>query len=92
MGRNYSEVMMEKYVALFLPGLLTLMLVRLAFTPVRAAWRLLRHSLAGLASLSLINAATPFTGLVLPINAVTVLAAGFGGVPGLAVLILLETL
>lgn len=83
---------MEKYVALFLPGLLTLMLVRLAFTPVRAAWRLLRHSTVGLICLGLLNTVSHFTGLVLPINAVTVLAAGFGGVPGLAVLILLETL
>lgn len=83
---------MEKFVVLLLPGLLTMMLVRLACKPIRAAWRLLRHSAAGLLSLSLINAASAFTGLVLPINAVTVLAAGFGGIPGLAVLILLEKL
>ena len=83
---------MENFINWLLPGLFALMLVRLAFTPVRALWRLLRHSLLGFISLSLINAAAPFTGLVLPVNAVTVLAAGFGGVPGLAVLILLEKL
>lgn len=83
---------MEDFIHWFLPGLLTLTLVRLVFTPVRAVWRLLRRSLVGLISLTLINAAGPLTGLVLPVNALTVLATGFGGLPGLALLILLEQL
>lgn len=83
---------MEKYVTLFLPGLLTLLLVRLAAAPVRAAWRVALHSAGGLACLGLLNTLSGFTGITFPINAVTVLAAGFGGLPGVGLLALLELL
>lgn len=83
---------MEKFAALLLPALLTVLSARLLFVPMRAAWRVTLHSAGGLACLWLLNTISGFTGILFPINAVTVLAAGFGGLPGVGVLALLELL
>lgn len=83
---------MEKYVTLLLSCLLTLTLIRLVSKPIRAAWQVLGHSAGGLFCLCLLNSVSGVTGLIFPMNAVTVLTAGFGGIPGVALLVLLETL
>lgn len=68
-----------------------------------AAWQLLRlplrlgaktaiHCASGFACLWLLNTLAPFTGLTLPINPVTLLLSGTLGIPGLALVTLLELL
>lgn len=83
---------MEKYVTLLIPALLTLILFRILLSPMRMAWRVLLHSAGGLVCLGILNTVSGFTGIVFPVNAVTVLVAGFGGLPGMGVLALLEIL
>lgn len=83
---------MKNYASFLIPGLIGLFLFRLTWIPIRKTWQLAVHSAAGLAGLVLCNCLSGITGLVFPINAVTVLMAGFGGLPGIALLAILEML
>ena len=72
--------------ALLLSGLMALLLLRLMLLPIRLGFRLMLHAGAGFLCLWLLNSASALTGVVIPINAVTVLSAGILGCPGIAVL------
>lgn len=76
------------YMEILLPVLLTLALIRLLAWPAKMGVR------AGLGFLSLwlLNTVSGFTGLYLPINAITVLLAGFLGAPGVGIVALLTLL
>lgn len=77
---------MEGFLRLLLPVLLVWGFLRLCAAPVRLVWKLAVNAGAGFACLWLLNLISGFTGLLFPINAVTVLIAGFLGLPGLALL------
>ncbi len=83
---------MENLAALALPALLTLIGVKLLLRPMKWVLRLALNSLGGFVCLWLINTAACFTGLYLPVNAVTVLISGTLGIPGLALVALLAVL
>lgn len=83
---------MENFVTLLVPAILALILARLLFTPIRLLWKLLLNSACGFACLWLLNTLSGFTGILFPINAVTVLTAGFLGIPGMALLAILAVL
>jgi len=83
---------MEKFVTLLIPALLALILIRVLFLPIRLMFKIGIHSLAGFACLWLLNLAAGFTGIYFPVNAVTVLTAGFLGLPGIGVMALLAVL
>ena len=83
---------MEEFVTLLIPALLALVLVRLLLIPMKFIFKLLIHSGCGFLCLWLLNTVSGFTGVYLPINAVTVLTAGFGGLPGIGLIALLEIL
>ena len=83
---------MENFVVLAIPALLSLILIRILFLPMKWAFRLALHGGCGFLCLWLLNSASGFTGLLLPINAVTVLLAGTLGAPGIALIALLELL
>ena len=78
---------MEKFVTLLIPALVALVLVRLLLMPMK-----LIFSGCGFLCLWLLNSVAGFTGAYFPINAVTVLVAGFLGLPGIGVMALLEVL
>lgn len=83
---------MEKAVTLLIPALFALLFVRMLTLPLRRGIKLTAHTLCGLVCLWLINAAAPFTGILIPVNAVTVAVAGFGGLPGIGLIALLAVL
>lgn len=83
---------MEKLVLPLIPALLGVTLLRVFLAPVRVWVKAAAHSACGFVCLWLLRAVTPFTGVAIPINPVTVLAAGFGGLPGMGALVLLELL
>lgn len=83
---------METFVTLLIPALLALLLVRLLLVPMKGIWKLLIHGGCGFLCLWLLNSVAGFTGVYLPVNAVTVLTAGFLGLPGIAVLALLAVM
>lgn len=80
---------MEKIVILIIPVFLGILLLRLLLMPLQAMLKLGAYSGCGFLCLWLLNSISGFTGILFPINAVTVLIAGFGGIPGMAVLALL---
>lgn len=80
---------MEKLLVLLIPALLACLLIRLLFLPMKFAFRIFIHSGCGFICLWLLNTVSGFTGILFPINAVTVLIAGFLGLPGIGLLAIL---
>lgn len=80
---------METFVTLAIPSLMTVFLVRLLLLPMKALCKTTLYSASGFLCLWLLNG-VPW--ISLPVNAVTVLLAGFGGVPGIGLIALLELL
>ena len=83
---------MEKIVFRAIPVFMGILLLRLLFVPLKAVFRLGIHSGCGFACLWLLNSISCFTGIIFPINAVTVLTAAFGGLPGIGLMALLAVL
>lgn len=83
---------MESLVALLIPAILALVLMRLLLLPMRLAFKFLLHAAGGFVCLWLVNCVSGFTGVYLPVNAVTVLVAGFLGLPGIGLLAVLSVL
>ena len=83
---------MEKIVVFIIPALLAVNLVRLLMLPMKLLTKLLLHSGCGFLCLWLLNIVAPFTGILFPINAVTVLTAGILGLPGIGLMALLAVL
>ena len=80
---------MEKYVILLIPILIAGMLIRLMLIPLKPILKLGIHSGCGFLCLWLLDSLACFTGIGFPINALTVLLAGFGGLPGIGLMALL---
>ena len=83
---------MEQFVTLLIPALLSLVAVRLLLMPMKFLFKLLIHSACGFLCLWLLNTIGGFTGLYFPVNAVTVIIAGFLGLPGIGILALAQVL
>ena len=77
---------MEEIAVLLIPALTGILLVRSLLLPIRAVWKIAIHCISGFLCLWLLNTAAPFTGIVFPLNAVTVSAAGILGLPGIALM------
>lgn len=83
---------METFVTLLIPALLAVALIRMLFLPMKFGLKLLLHSASGLLCLGLLNSVSGFTGFFFPVNAVTVTIAGFLGLPGMALMALVQIL
>ena len=83
---------MEKIVTLLVPALMAVVLIRLLLLPLKYIWKLAIHSGCGFLCLWLLNTVAAFTGIFIPVNAVTVLPAGILGLPGIGLLAVLEIL
>ena len=81
---------MENIVTLLIPVLLGIALLRMLLLPLRLIFKLVLHSGCGFLCLWLLNTVSGFTGIYLPVNAITVAIAGFLGLPGIALVALLE--
>ena len=83
---------MEKFVTLLIPALVAIVLVRLLLMPMKLIFKIGIHSGCGFLCLWLLNSVADFTGVYFPMNAVTVLTAGFLGLPGIGVMALLAVM
>ena len=83
---------MESLITLLIPTLVAVILVRLLLLPLRGILKIAIHSGCGFLCLWLLNTVSSFTGIAFPINGVTVLIAGFLGLPGIGILALLAVL
>lgn len=81
---------MENFAALFLPILMLFALLRIIALPIRWFWKLSINSACGFLCLWLLNSIATFTNLYFPVNALTVVVAGFLGLPGIATLALVQ--
>ena len=81
---------MENFVTLLIPFLLAILLLRVMVLPAALALKLAVHSGCGFLCLWILNTASASTGISLPVNAVTILIAGFLGLPGIGLIALLE--
>lgn len=87
-----TEDSMENILAIAIPVLLAVIVIKILFTPMKWIMKLAVHALCGFVCLWLLNSVSGFTGLELPINALTVLVSGTLGAPGIAIIALLEIL
>lgn len=83
---------MDKFLTLLIPALMALLLIRWLLRSLKGLWKLTIHSACGYICLWLLNTAAPFTGILLPMNAVTVFTAGALGLPGVGIVVLLAVL
>lgn len=83
---------MEELAVLLAPALLAVILIRLLILPIRLIFKIAIHSGCGFLCLWLLNTGTSFTGIVFPMNAVTVLTAAALGLPGIGLLAALAIL
>ena len=83
---------MEEFITLLIPAFLAVVLVRSLLMPLKLAVKIAIHSGCGFVCLWLLNTISAFTGILFPINAVTVLTAGFLGLPGIGSMALLAVL
>ncbi len=60
--------------------------------PIKLLWKLILNSAIGLILLLAINFVGAFFSFILPVNLVTILIAGFLGIPGLMLLICFQLL
>ncbi|MBQ2855227.1 MAG: pro-sigmaK processing inhibitor BofA family protein [Oscillospiraceae bacterium] len=81
---------MENIVILSILLLLGIVLVRTLLLPLRLAAKIAVHSGCGFLCLWILNTVSGYTGIFLPINAVTAVIAGFLGLPGIGLIALLE--
>lgn len=83
---------MENFAVLLVPALMLCILLRLIALPIRWFWKLSINSACGFLCLWLLNSVATFTNLYFPVNTVTVVVAGFLGLPGIGVLALVQLL
>ena len=83
---------MEKFVTLLIPVLVAVILVRALLLPLKFVFKIVIHSGCGFLCLWLLNSVSPFTGILFPINAVTVLTAGILGLPGIGLIAILAVI
>ena len=83
---------MENFVTILIPVLLGIVLIRALLLPMKLILKLALHSGCGFLCLWLLNTVSGFSGIVFPMNAVTVLTAGILGLPGIGILAVLAVL
>lgn len=83
---------MEKFVTLLIPALLAWILIRLLLLPIKVLLKIGIHSGCGFLCLWMLNTVASFTGVSFPMNAATVLTAGFLGLPGIGLMAVLAVL
>ena len=81
---------MENFAAIFITALLIFGLLQLIALPIRWSVKILLNSACGFLCLFLLNTISGFTGIYFPINYVTVVIAGFLGLPGIGALALMQ--
>ncbi len=85
------ETQTLEFIAAFVLGLMLLfILIRLFYTPLRIAFKLVLNAVAGGVLLMVINFAGTLAGISIGINVVTAAVTGVLGVPGIALLLLLQ--
>ena len=83
---------MENILALIVPVLIAIFVIKLLLSQVKLVWKLAVNSLSGFVCLWLLNLASGLTGIVFEINFITALVVGFLGIPGILLLLVFQFL
>lgn len=83
---------MENILALIVPVLIAIFVIKLLLSQVKLVWKLAVNSLSGFICLWLLNLASGLTGIVFEINFITTLVVGFLGIPGILLLLVFQFL
>ena len=83
---------MENILALIVPVLIAIFVIKLLLSQVKLIWKLAVNSLSGFICLWLLNLASGLTGIVFEINFITALVVGFLGIPGIVLLLVFQFL
>jgi inhibitor of the pro-sigma K processing machinery len=83
---------MENILALIVPVLIAIFVIKLLLSQVKLIWKLAVNSISGFICLWLLNLASGLTGIVFEINFITTLVVGFLGIPGIALLLVFQFL
>lgn len=83
---------MENILALIVPVLIAIFVIKLLLSQVKLIWKLAVNSISGFICLWLLNLASGLTGIVFEINFITALVVGFLGIPGIVLLLVLQFL
>lgn len=83
-------------VSIVMAGLFLLVIIyigaKVIMKPVKLLWKVIINSIIGLVLLLLVNYGAARFGFVLPVNIITILVAGFLGIPGILLLICFQLL
>ena len=79
---------MENILALVIPVLICVLVVKFLCSQAKLIWKIAVNSLSGFLCLWLLNLASGITGIVFEINFITTLLVGFLGVPGIILLLI----
>ena len=79
---------MENILTLLIPIVVGILVLKFFFSQIGCLWKIAVNSVSGFICLWLLNLISGFTGIVFEINLVTVLPAGFRGIPGIILLVL----
>jgi inhibitor of the pro-sigma K processing machinery len=83
---------MENILALIVPVLIAIFVIKLLLSQVKLIWKLAANSISGFICLWLLNLASGLTGIVFEINFITALVVGFLGIPGILLLLVFQFL
>ena len=83
---------MENILALIVPVLIAIFVIKLLLSQVKLIWKIAVNSLSGFICLWLLNLASGLTGIVFEINFITALVVGFLGIPGIVLLLVFQFL
>ena len=81
---------MEQFLDIFIPLALAAGFLRICLIPMKWFWKIGINSLCGFACLWLLDLISGYTGIFFPINLVTASIAGFLGIPGIILLVILQ--
>lgn len=83
---------MENILALIVPVLIAIFVIKLLLSQVKLIWKLAVNSISGFICLWLLNLASGLTGIIFEINFITALVVGFLGIPGILLLLVFQFL
>ena len=83
---------MENILALIVPVLIAIFVIKLLLSQVKRIWKLAVNSISGFICLWLLKLASGLTGIVFEINFITALVVGFLGIPGILLLLVFQFL
>ncbi|MGI6467674.1 MAG: pro-sigmaK processing inhibitor BofA [Syntrophomonadaceae bacterium] len=73
-------------------ALILYFMLRMFFKPIQLLWKLVLNSVVGLVLLMIFNYVASYFAFYIPINIITILIAGFLGVPGVLLLVAFQYL